>query len=180
MKRGAWVALAVLVPFALLIAIGFSQLKDPPAVVLPPPKPAPLPPPVVAEHHPVEVVKPIAPPPVEVKAAPSSEPGVEAPTAEMLEELAKDPMLADVTPMVTQCFLDAKDRTREPQRVTITYGISDAGRFEHVQLKKSSWADPQIDACVLDSFEDAHPVAPLRRGKHLAHTFTFSPADAGR
>ena len=114
----------------------------------------------------------VPPPPVTPAADPE-------PPPEVLEELARKPALAAVDRLVRQCFDDASDRIHEPQRVTVTFGTTDAGRFENVAIKKSSWPDPQVTACVIDSFEEARFESAGRPLRRQSHTFTFSPAHAG-
>ena len=179
MKRGAMIAIAVLVPFVLLIAIGFSLLKDPPPVELPPLPArvalAPLPEPPPQLERPAPLAVPRAPPPPSPPTLPA-----EDPPPEVLEALARKPALATVERRVRQCFDDAKDRVREPQRVTVTYAVTDGGHFEDVVIVKSSWPDPQVTACVVDSFEAAQFESPARPSHRQSYTFTFSPAAAGR
>ena len=117
------------------------------------------------------------PPPFAPVAAPAP---ADDPPAEVLEELSRKPALAAVEPLVRQCFDDARDRVHEPQRVTVTFRTTASGLFENVVIKKSSWPDPLVAACVLDSFEEARFVSTGRASRIQAHTFTFSPADAGR
>ncbi len=185
MKRGVLIALAVLAPFAGLIALGFWLLGGPVAVTVPPPA-APAPPPVVVAA-PVPQPAPLAAPAVAV--APAVVAPVDAglpdddddePPREVLDALSRRPGLAGVERLVRQCFDDARDRVRTTQRVTVTYETTDGGRFENVVVKRSTWPDPQIAACVLDAFEESRFELPGKPLRHQAYTFTFSPADAGR
>lgn len=186
MKRHLLTALAVLVPFAGLVALGFSLLKDPPPLVLPaqtvryepqevapPPEPPrrapptrPLPPPLPT------AVQVVAPPP---PAPPAAEP--KAP--ELSAEAKRLPIIAAVEPMIQQCFRDVSERVQEPMRVTVAFNTTVEGGFENVVLKKTSWQDPNLTACIIDSFEDAHFQPSGFALKRQTYTFTFAAPDGG-
>ena len=153
------IAAAVLVPFAALVAFGFWQLKNSPTVVQPPtalgiePSPRPAPAPVAL------------PKPQGIETQP--------PRPEVFS-------LTRVEPLVHQCFQDVAGRVREPIEVTVSFDTTAEGGFERVVIDKTSWQDPHLMACILDSFEDA----PIDRKNLLqgrqTHTFTFNRPDAGR
>ena len=182
MKRGLIIAAAVLIPFSVLIALGFSSLHDPPTLAAPPP---PIQPAIVLPQP----ERPLAPPPPVLVAAPPLHPPLpevqpfravpldpDTPPA-VVAELKRKPIIAAVDPLVRQCFKDAADVIHEPQTITVTFSTNDAGRFEDVVIRSSSWQDPQLEACVIDSFEDATFEAPAHILRRQSHTFTFSPVD---
>ena len=186
MKRYVLLALVVLAPFAGLVLFGFSLLKDPPPFVLPepvvrleppppplPPRPEPVSPKPVLRPGPpplpiaVEVVAPPPPPPAPIIAPPI-----------LSADARRLPIIASVEPMVQQCFRDMADRVREPMRVTVAFNTTDEGKFDSVVLKKTSWQDPALTACIIDSFQDAHfePSGVVLRRQ--SYTFSFG-GDAG-
>ena len=176
--------LAVLAPFAGLVAVGFWLLAPPPAGVISQPQP-PLALPAPLTPPPTPAVAPAPPPPTlplpavtQLVSGPPEE-GDDS-LEEAVDALGRKPGLAGVDRLVRQCFDDARERVHTPQRVTVTYETTDAGRFRNVVIKRSTWPDPQMGACVLDAFEESQFEAPGRALPRRAETFTFSPAGAGR
>lgn len=191
MKNGLLIALAVLVPFAALVALGFGLLKDPPPVEVHEYR---APPPVMPVHdappkvnlggpmrHALDVsvdVKPPPPPPPPPAPAPPAPPP--PPPVELSEEAKKLPVVAAVEPLIMQCFKDIAGHAKEPMRVTVSFEPTAEGGYANVVIKKISWPDPNLSACVLDSFLDAHfqPTGfPLRR---QSRTFTYGYTDGGQ
>lgn len=183
MRRLLLLALAVLVPFAALIAFGFSLLKDPPPIslpiaelplpVVPPPTAAPpvAPPPPARPPLPVDVVV-VAPP------NPDEPPGHPPPLDPARAQRVA--MLAAIEPLVHQCFKDLSERVREPLRVTVTFNTTADGRFEGAMIKRASWPDPHLAACITDSFEDASFEGTGTALRRQVHTFAYDRPDAGR
>jgi hypothetical protein len=174
------IALAVLAPFAGLVALGFSLLQDPPPLTFPEqtvralPPPPPVPAPVPLRVGPIRVEPPPLPIAVQVVAPPAPP----APTL-LSPEAKRLPIIAAVEPMVQQCFRDLADQVREPMRVTIAFNTTLEGSFESVVLKKTSWQDPNLTACILDSFADAHFEPSGLALKRQSYTFTFAGPDGG-
>lgn len=184
MRRHLLIASLVLIPFAGLVAFGFSLLKDPPPIALPTPAVRYVPQ-VAVEPEPPAVPVPVpAPAPVEVPVAapvvvaPPPEPPP-PPQPELSPEAKRLPIIAAVEPLVMQCFRDMTDRVREPLQVTVSFNATGNGRFENVVLKKTSWQDPHLTACVLDSFADAHFEPGGAALKRQSYTFTFAVPDGG-
>lgn len=181
LQRGLLIAALVLVPFAALVAFGFSLLKDPPPIVLqevrlPPPAP------IVAEViEPVRPVVPLRPPlPIEVAVVAPPNPAEPEPApVDLSPQVKRLPMIASVQPMVHQCFLDISERVREPMRVTVGFNTTAEGSFESVVIKKVSWQDPHLIACIQDSFEEARFEPSGFVLRRQTHTFTFAGPDAG-
>ena len=182
MKRLLFIAVAILLPFAALVVLGFWMLLEPGPVVAPAETATPSaeaamdpPPSAPAPKSPVGAPSSLGP-----KAALRLPPLVPPLAAEVLEELRRKPWLFTVDHMVRQCFADVADRYREPQKVTVMFTCNAAGTFDSVVIKQSSWQDPMLDACILDSFEEARFDPGEGGTRRQSHTFTFSPADAGR
>lgn|GEM_PF-2820927 len=175
MRRHVLVALGVLVPFVALILLGFSLMKDPLPIVLPtpvvrlppmpPPEPVPAPRPVVVVAQPV--VAPVAPPPP-------------PPPLPLSAEAKRLPVIAGVEPLVLQCFRDMTDRVREPLSVTVQFNTTLEGGYEGAVIKKASWQDPMLSACILDAFADAkfEPTGMVMRRQ--SYTFALGDDDGGR
>ena len=188
MKRHLLIALAVLVPFAGLVAFGFSLLKDPPPMTFPAPEvhyapPPPPPAPVPLRVEPIRALPPPLPTAVQVVAPPPPAPppvvAAMKPPPELSADAKRLPIIAAVEPMVMQCFKDVAENVREPLRVTVAFNTTIEGGFESVVLKKTSWQDPNLIACIIDSFEDAHFEPSELRQKRQSYTFTFGVPDAG-
>ena len=186
MTRHVLIALAVLVPFAALVALGFSQLKDPPPLALPAQTvrdEPPPPPPAAPRIEPVRVLPPPLPTVVQVVAPPAPAPPPIAapvlPPPELSPDAKRLPIIAAVEPLVQQCFRDMAEHVREPLRVTVAFNTTTEGGFESVVLKKTSWQDPNLTACILDSFGDAHFEPGGVALKRQSYTFTFAGPDGG-
>ena len=105
--------------------------------------------------------------------------GVNLVVYQPMDEQRRLPILQLIDRLIGQCFTDARERFTEPQRVTVTFNTTLAGGFESVGVGRGSWQDPQLTACILDSLEEARFESPGYALRRQAHTFTFSPADAG-
>ncbi len=182
MRRHLLIAVAVLLPFTALVWLGFWLLKDAPSVV-----PAPavrMEPPVAARPHDPPspralVPEPIRPLPLALEIAPlvmqPRSPREIAPSPELSPEAKRLPMLAAVEPLVQQCFMDVSDRVRVPIEVMVSFNATSSGGFENIVIKKTSWQDPQVSACIIDAFEDAHFEPSGLTMRRQAYTFTFVP-----
>ena len=89
-------------------------------------------------------------------------------------------MVASVEPLVQQCFRDASDRLREPLKVTVAFSTTAEGGFEGVVIKRASWQEPQLSACVIDAFEDARFEPSGLVTRRRTHTFSFAGLDGGQ
>jgi hypothetical protein len=184
MKRALLIALGVLVPFAALVALGFSMLRDP---LSPAPEPVPA---TVPVHVPVNDPGP-GPGPVpepEPAAVPAPVPAAAAVPAPVPAPVAVEPATADeprkpmleaVRPAVQQCFLDVGERMPAPQKLAVVFDTNPDGTFANVHVKKSSWPDPHLAACVIDAFEETRFEATGTTLRRHAHTFVFTAPDAG-
>lgn len=186
MRRAAWIAAAVLAPFAGLVALGFSLEDEQPRSSLPPPElrlePAP-PAPAPAPSPPAPAARPSPPPlplAIPVVAPPQEGPEVKPPPQELSDEARRIPMLAAVEPLVQQCFKDVAERVREPLQVAVAFDTTAAGGFESIVIKKASWQDPHLAACIIDAFEDARFEPSGLVVRRQVRTFTFPRADGGR
>jgi protein TonB len=186
--RHLLIALAVLVPFAGLVALGFSMMKDPPPMVFPSPVVRIEPPPEPAPEPPrPEPIRPMPPPlPIEVQVVAPPPPPAAAPVVvakrftDLSPEAKRLPIIAAVEPMVMQCFRDVTDHVREPMSVTVAFNTTLEGKFDSVVLRKTSWQDPNLTACIIDSFEDAHFEPGGVALRRQSYTFTFAGPDGGR
>jgi hypothetical protein len=162
MKRALMLAAAVLVPFALLLAVGFFLLAQRPSTApeLNGPAASPQPPP-----------QPSAQPSPQPPAAPR-------PVPPRVDE-QPTPALASVGPLVKQCFEDTRAHLHQPQKLTVLYDTTAAGAFANVEIAQFTWSDPQLTACILDSFEDARFDGGLPPLARQSWTFTFSPVEPG-
>ncbi len=177
MRRHLGTTLLVLVPFALMVAYGFSLLKDPAPISLPeaPARPIPTAPPIPDPSPSPTVAAPAAPPlasPTKLP-APKPEPTPAAPPKPVAD-------LSAVEPLVQQCFADVIDRVRDSMQVTVVFSTTLEGKFEGISVKKTSWQDPHLTACITDAFEESH-FAPTGTALHRqSYTFSFAVPDGGR
>ncbi len=169
MRRHVLVAISVLVPFLVLVLLGFSLMKEPPPIVLPAPV---VQLPVLPPPEPVIAVRPPPPPPVVVAPPP--------PPVPLSREAKRLPVIAGVEPLVMQCFHDMADRLREPLRVTVQFNTTLEGGYEGAVIKQASWQDPMLSACVLDAFADAKFEPTGLTMRRQTYTFAFGEEDAGR
>jgi hypothetical protein len=189
-KRALLIALLVLVPFGALVALGFSMLKEPPPPPLPdrslfPNQGTPLKvgsalqaalAPDASAPAPIALL-PIPERPLLPLPAPTAPPPEEEPVA---PAVPADPVTAGVEPLIQQCFRDVADRVKGPIRVTVAFDPTPGGGYTGVVVKKASWPDPHLTACITDAFEDAKFEPTGFAVRRQTRTFTFGYADAGR
>ena len=112
------------------------------------------------------------------------EPVIESTTGRIHTEDIRVALRA-VTPLVQQCFEDAAQRNRGPQRVRLRFtveGKGAEGQLAAGELLESTIPDPMVQACVLDSLLDARFPAPAGGGKAtVVYPFEFRAlGEAGR
>ena len=180
--RREWLVLAgVLIPFAILVAVGLHYTAGsaaPPApgayavnTPQPPPPPIPdvphasAPPVVVAPAKDAMAAAPVtyAGPPAENVAptglAEDTPPGLEA-------------ALTALRPAVRQCFDDARAHATSRVEVRVRFTVTPDGHFTGYQLVSRSWQDPYFEACVEDVFDEV-TYTPSGREPTGAVTHTF-------
>ncbi|MFP2911742.1 AgmX/PglI C-terminal domain-containing protein, partial [Pyxidicoccus sp. 3LFB2] len=119
-----------------------------------------------------------------------AEPVIESTTGRIDSEDVRVALRA-VTPLVQQCFEDAAQRNRGPQKVRLRFTVepgapgsltAEGGQMSGGELLESTIPDPMVQACVLDSLLDARFPAPAGGGKAtVVYPFEFRvPGDAGR
>lgn len=169
MRRELLIAAGVLVPFGVLVVLGFHfSAPEPlpvepgalPVAVTPPPAPAAAPP-----APPIDVVPrppPPAPPPPAKPVAPAVAPALAAP-------------LAALTPEVHRCFDDARARLKAKVSTTVRFTPTRDGGFAEVSLETTA-PDPWLRACVEDVFEEVrYTPAGAETFTPAVHTFSFDP-----
>lgn len=187
MKRALLIAVLVLVPFGALVWLGFSMLNEPPPLVLPEPRHFASPTPMVAPvpiagpvRKALEVSVPVRAPERQPQSLAAAVSPPAEPPAPVLPAEPTDPFTASVEPLVQQCFKDVSDRVKDPMRVTVAFDVTAGGGFSGVVVKKASWPDPHLAACIIDAFEDAKFEPSGLQVKRQTRTFAFGYSDAGR
>lgn len=160
MRRELAIVLGVLVPFAVLLALGFLFFRGAspsPQLLTDAPTPTPgtqAAPSVTAPPAGVVVVE-------DAGASPTSSPPVP-------KELAAP--LAAVTPEVMLCFRDQRAHQRDVQRLEVHFTPTPDGGFAAVKVPSSG--NPWVTACVEDVFDELH-FAPTGAETFRPATFTF-------
>lgn len=161
MRREFIIVLAVLVPFAALVAAGFAYSQRPVPVG------------AIAVNAPLSVVPTVpAPVPVAPLRAPALEAGVvvvDGRPKDYPPELAAP--LKAVERQVATCFDDEQLRAPKGVELTVAFTPTREGAFAQVTVT-SSWQDPYLQACVEDVFAETHWV-PEGRETFAAATHTF-------
>ncbi|MBX7099696.1 MAG: hypothetical protein K1X89_18410 [Myxococcaceae bacterium] len=188
--RMLWLALGVLVPFGLLVALGLYLTSSGPAPLevaeapLPsPPVPAVAPARVVAVAPPApQVVEPVAVAPAPPPPAPLPPPveGPPDPPERSAQELDRIVVPKAVRAAAKQCLSDMADRVHEKITVSLQWSVNEVGAVQGV-VAKSSWPDPQLEACIEDAFRDGptFPGATPNRRTRTRLIFDPSARDAG-
>lgn len=147
MKREALIMAGVLVPFAVLVGLGFVFTRDEaPATPLPVPVNVPAPVPVTVT---TPTPRPVAPAPVDAGALLK---------VAHLEETPVPPTL--VAPLqavraeVRRCFVDASAHMHGEVKVTMRFQPTRDGGFARVQVQHTSYQDPFFTSCLEDVFQD--------------------------
>ncbi len=173
MRRELLIAAAVLVPFGVLVALGFyfstpaAPAPQPGAIALAPPAPPPVQPATPRDDAEVQVDS--GPPRVAVvTSAPRPvDPGWPAALAAPL---------AAIAPEVHRCFADERARLRETVTTRVRFTPTRDGGFSGVAVETTT-QDPWLRACVEDAFDEVR-FAPT--GAELfvpaEHTFGFDPS----
>lgn len=141
MRRELAIILGVLVPFAVLVSVGWLWPSTPaPPVVQARPLPSPLPTPLSpfdAGWLEEVVVSGRAPAP---DAGPSYLPHLAVP-------------LRVVEPLVRTCFVDEQQRAPDQVSVTVSFTPTRDGGFSGVSVS-TNWQNPYLTACVEDVFAE--------------------------
>jgi hypothetical protein len=158
--RELWIISGVLVPFSILVVLGFAW----PQPSAPAPEPTRLP-----------IEGPQAQPPPRAIGADAGPPPRLAPEARVEEAQAYpaelDVPLRAVEAEVKRCLVD--QGTRAPRRVDVEVAFhpTRSGTFAEVSVRPS-WQDPYLEACVEDVFAEVHWV-PSGRETFTPAKFTF-------
>lgn len=161
MRRELIIVLAVLVPFAALVAAGFAYSYRP------------APDGSIAVNRPAPLVLHAAPAPAVVEPGPS--PALDAGALVDASPKAYPPELAAplkaVERQVATCFDDEHLRAPKGVELTVAFTPTRDGAFAQVTVT-SSWQDPYLQACVEDVFAETHWV-PAGQETFAAATHTF-------
>lgn len=150
----------VLVPFGLLLVIGFwlTSAERPPGEAPPPPsgQRAAPPPPALVRDAPPRVTAPVPPPPLAPADAGPPAPAGEATVDRRPEETPEglEAALEVLRPAVRRCVDDRREHAPELIRLEVRFRARPDGRFEGYRLESRTWQDPYFEACVEDAFEE--------------------------
>jgi hypothetical protein len=160
-RRELAIAAAVLVPFAVLVALGFSFSSGgapaaPGAIRLDPAQPAAPPP-----------ARPTGP---IVEAPRQASPAVEA----ALPPRHLTAPLAAITPHVERCFADEPTRLTGHVEARVRFTPTADGRFTAVRVEAVSTPSPWVVACIEDAFaEVGFTPTGAERAEPAVHTFSY-------
>ena len=185
--------LGLLLSFGIMVGVGFwltsgrdAKKNVAPATaaaeVSPPAPPARLERPVPATARGVLVgqlpVEVRAPRPALALTRLGGDPDLEAAIAGAVDKERIRTAIKSVKPLVNQCFRDVQKRHPPPQKVVLSFTLRGGG-FTEGKLVESTIADPWVEACVLDSLQDARfPASPDAEALTLTYPFRFEQ-DAG-
>lgn len=168
MKKELLIAAGVLVPFAVLVALGFRYAA---------PEPGPVAPGAI----------PVAPPALPKPSTPAAPAPVAAPRAVGELDAGRSPEppawpralaapLAAVAPEVHRCFADARERLRAPVTTKVRFTPTRDGGFAGVAIETTA-PDPWMKACVEDVFEEVrYAPSGAETFEPAEHTFSFDPS----
>jgi hypothetical protein len=163
--RREWLVLGgVLVPFAVLVALGLQA--------------------TAGDEAPVAGAHAVNTPPPEEDAG--REPVLDA--GQALALAVEDAGPAEVTPpgleaalsalrpALAQCLTDAREHAPPRVELRVRFRAHRDGRFSEARLEAKSWQDPYVEACIADVFDEVR-YAPSGRepDEVVEHTFVVAP-----
>jgi len=159
MKPELWIALGVLVPFAVLVAVGLGWST-------------PQRPPSTAATDADTSANADADAGAPVPSRPSVASTASTASTDFPAELAAP--LEAVRAEVHRCLIDQDTRAPAHVEVTVVFRPTPSGGFEGVVVKPS-WQDPYLEACVEDVFAEVRWV-PSGRETFALSSYTFQLA----
>ncbi len=182
MKHFILIALGVLVPFALLIVVGFHWMPMAPVET---PLPHGAAPPMTPTKNAaafqskrVEQAMPSAGPEVENIESAIPPIGVDTEPESQRDQILQGrvlPLLADLNPKAQECFERLRPSDPQPVTVTVKIDILASGRIARARLATSSWDEPRLTSCILNAVEATHAEPVGMDFVDQLHTFTLIP-----
>ena len=186
MKTVLFISAAVLIPFALIIALGFRLLPQAPAdlpqsIAALAAKPTRSAPQEFQARQPEEP----APPEMPVEEQPEQAQETPAPPTDLENERDQIlqgrvlPLLSDLNPKAQQCYDSLRPTEPQPVTVSVKLDILASGRISRARLVTSSWDEPRLTSCILNAIEATKTDPVGVDFVDQLHLFTLLPTGHG-